>query len=67
MVETAALLRAGQRSGAIKNDAIKIGIAEGWRLIEAPPPTSGTSYALIFWEPTNKNDRNPTFDKVVRV
>ena len=65
MVETPALLRAGERSGAVGEDAILVGVQQGWRLIAAPEATDTSSYALIFWEPEDQDDQTPTFDKVV--
>ena len=65
MVETATLYKAGEKSGAIDNDAEMVGLPQGWRLIAAPPAMSESSYALIFWEPEDAEDDEPTFDKVV--
>lgn len=65
MVETKTLLNAGRKSGAIKDDWVMVGLPQGYRLIAAPPATSSLSYALIFWEPKDDNDRNPAFDKMV--
>jgi len=35
--------------------------------MQAPPRTSKQAYAIIFWEPSSKEDREPTFTKVVGV
>jgi hypothetical protein len=64
VVETATLYNKGVKTGAIDDDAIMVGIPYGWRLIEAPPPTSKQD-SLIFWEPSSAEDREPAFEKVV--
>ncbi len=69
MVETKGLYRTGVKSCAIDDDdddAIMVGVDEGWRLICAPPATVTLSYSLLLWEPTHQDDRTPTLDKVVR-
>jgi len=65
MVETTTLYNKGVKTGAIDDDAIMVGVPYGWRLIEAPPPTSKQGYSLIFWEPSSAEDREPAFEKVV--
>ena len=67
MVETKALFNKGTKSGAINEDAIIVGVPEGWRLMQAPPTTSNRAYSIIFWEPSSTEDREPTFAKVVCV
>ena len=65
MVETNTLFNKGKKTGAIDNDAILVGVPQGYRLMEAPPPTSKQGYSLIFWEPSSVDDRKPEFEKVV--
>jgi hypothetical protein len=65
MVETTALYNKGEKTGAIDDDAIMVGVPYGWRLIEAPPLTSKQGYSLIFWEPSSVEDCTPAFEKVV--
>lgn len=65
MVETKWLHTTGTNSGAIKRDAIMVGVNKGQRIIAAPEAQSESSIALILWEPAHKNDRKPTHDKVV--
>jgi hypothetical protein len=65
MVETTTLYNKGVKTGAIDDDAIMVGVPYGWRLIEAPLPTSKQGYSLIFWEPSSAEDREPAFEKVV--
>jgi hypothetical protein len=67
MVETKALFNKGTSTGAIDKDAIIVGVPNGWRLMQAPPTTSKQAYAIIFWEPSSVEDREPTFTKVVGV
>jgi hypothetical protein len=67
MVETKALFNKGTHTGAIDEDAIIVGVPDGWRLMQAPPTTSKQAYAIIFWEPSSAEDREPTFTKVVGV
>jgi hypothetical protein len=67
MVETTALFNKGTSTGAIDKDAIIVGVPDGWRLMQAPPKTSKQAYAIIFWEPSSPEDREPTFTKVVGV
>jgi hypothetical protein len=65
MVETNKLFNEGTKTGAIDNDAILVGVPQGFKLMEAPPPTSKQGYSLIFWEPSSVDDRKPEFEKVV--
>ena len=67
MVETRSLFNAGLKSGAVDNDAIMVGVKEGYRLIAAPAASTHSSYAVMIWEPTDDQDRKPTYDKVVRI
>jgi hypothetical protein len=65
MVETKQLLDAGEKSGAIKGDAVMVGAPQGWRLVAAPPQVDDICYSLIFWE-AQDDDRTPSVAKVVR-
>jgi hypothetical protein len=65
MVETTALFNKGKKTGAIDNDAIMVGVPQGWRLIKAPLRTSKQAFSLICWEPLSVNDCEPVFEKVV--
>jgi len=65
MVKTATLYNTGVKTGTINDDAIMVGVPYGWRLIEAPLPTSKQGYSLISWEPSSAEDREPAFEKVV--
>ena len=65
MVETKQLYDDGVKSGAIKDDAVMVGVPQGWRLVSAPPQTDSAGYSLIFWEPAGDDDCTPSFDKVV--
>jgi hypothetical protein len=67
MVENSHLRDLGVRKGAIDGNSILVGVAQGWRVLSAPPLTSTSSYSLIFWEPTNAADCEPEFEKVVRM
>ena len=67
MVETKALFDKGTSIGVLDEDAIIVGVPNGWRLMQAPPTTSKQAYAIIFWEPSSMEDREPTFTKVVGV
>lgn len=67
MVETKILLNKGKKTGAIDDDAIEVGVPQGFRLMEAPPPTSTQAYSILFWEPSSVEDDNPEFEKVVSV
>ena len=67
MVETRSLFNAGLKSGAVDNDAIMVGVKEGYRLIAAPATSTHSSYAVMIWEPTDDQDCKPTYDKVVRI
>jgi hypothetical protein len=66
MVETKQLYDTGVRSGAIKGDAVIVGVPQGWRLIAAPPQMDNTAYSLVFWEPVDDDDHTPSVTKVVR-
>jgi hypothetical protein len=65
MVEPNTLFNKGKKTGAIDNDAIMVGVPQGFKLMEAPPSTSKQGYSLIFWEPSSIDDRTPEFEKVV--
>lgn len=66
MVEMKQLHNTGVKSGAIKEDAVMVGVPQGWRLIAAPPQMDSHAYPLIFWEPANDDDHTPQASKVVR-
>ena len=65
MIETKRLHDAGVKSGAIKEDAVMVGVPHGWRLIAAPPRMDSPAHSLIFWEPDSDDDRTPSIAKIV--
>jgi hypothetical protein len=67
MAETKPLYDRGVKSGAIDGDGIMVGVPEGWRLMGAPPARCKSSHSLIFWEPINEDDCEPTLEKEVRM
>ena len=64
MIETKQLLDAGEKSGAIKGDAVMVGVPQGWRLVAAPQVDSDL-YSLIFWE-AQDDDHTFSVAKLVR-
>jgi hypothetical protein len=65
MVETETLYSKGIKTGAIDEDAIMVGIKQGWKVMEAPSKKSTKAYSMIFWEPLNAEDQELMADKVV--